>query len=182
MLNLCLADICRLLLQPGHVYMVLVKHSSDRPIYDQITKKQGKKECSFSSNISSEWPETCLTGTSNRRHQHLFSKNHAQCFTLHCWKGRSSSLSLQAVLVVTMSYVPGKGIVIHNDIRRIWFSHWSDVITRDSVSKSLLLDDWQKWQQIPPLIKYTTYLSAIRCKAFKGVGKAFKLGVWWRVL
>lgn len=64
------------------------------------TKKQGKKECSFSSNISSEWPETRLTGSSNRRHQQLFSKNHAQCFTLHCWKGRSSSLSLQAVLVV----------------------------------------------------------------------------------
>lgn len=80
-----------------------------------------------------------------------------------------------------MSYVPGKGIVIHSDARRIWFSHWSDVVTWDSESKSLLPDDLQKWQQTPPLIKCTTCLSAVRCKAFQGVGKAFTLGAWWQV-
>lgn len=96
--------------------MVLVKVFLDRPIQDQTTKRQGKEECSLSSTVSSEWPGPLLT-------EELPTVDIPQepcpARSTSLLEGKSSSLSLQAVLVFTMNYVPGKGIVIQNDVRGI---------------------------------------------------------------
>ena len=65
MLNLCSADTCRLLLQPRHVYNGVGKTLFRWANPGSDHKEAGQEECSFSSNISSEWPETCPAGTSN---------------------------------------------------------------------------------------------------------------------
>ena len=60
-LRKCLADICKLLLMPEHVSIMLVKHFSDRPIQDQATNQKDKEGYRFSSGISSELPGAHLT-------------------------------------------------------------------------------------------------------------------------
>lgn len=72
-----------------------------------------------------DWPEEPSTAGLQESHS-LLSISMAG-------RNRLLSLNLQTALVFLMNYVPWEAFVIPDDVRRIWFSHWSHVIARDFV-------------------------------------------------
>lgn len=109
---------------------VLEDHSSNSQTQNHGPGRKGKKKGVYSYQHLFRVHSTDL-----KNRQQLVSKNPILCFKSPLLEGKGQlSLNLQAALAFLKNYFPREAFVIPDDVRRIWFSHWSHIRARDFVS------------------------------------------------